>query len=120
MTSERERLARHGAMFRAKRLGALNFNWPEDYKDDVVQNDLAFVNGMFDGMTNPPPHIIAKVAKGIGEAGDYGNVEELWKAKEHSGDCTNQAWTCAVCLREELELLAHAAIAALAEALRDD
>ena len=45
---------------------------------------------------------LERLAKALGEAADYGNLDMIWEATEHSGDCTNQAWSCALCQKEEL------------------
>ena len=57
-----------------------------------------------------------ELARAICKAEDMGDVELIFAATVHSGDCTNEAFTCQLCLQDECLKLAVGIIAALAEA----
>ena len=52
-----------------------------------------------------------RVAKALCDADDGGNVDIIFKAAVHVGDCTNDPWTCAVCQKEHYYTLADTVLA---------
>jgi|TARA_Y100000310_G_scaffold74364_2_gene70554 hypothetical protein len=59
--------------------------------------------------------MIERLAKRLYEEVEGGGTPEIWKATEHRGDCTKDAWTCPVCLAEEYRGYARAMLEEIRE-----
>lgn len=65
-------------------------------------------------MSDPLP-ILERCARAIGEELDYGYMPLIFAETVHRGDCTNENFTCAVCIQEDLTAAAKAVLREIME-----
>jgi hypothetical protein len=63
--------------------------------------------------------LVERVAAALILADDGGNPTAILSATKHSGDCTEGAWTCALCQAVEYRYSARAALSAVLDGIRE-